>query len=107
MDRNEEIKKISELLYNEYISNGWKNVSTEGCERQAINYIDVRDLVKKLTLTDVVATLPNINSNLFKNWLKVNKYAETMNRLVYSKKDWDYDIDVLYRAFTNEIEFGN
>ena len=53
MDRNEEIKKISELLYNEYISNGWKNVSTEGCERQAINYIDVRDLVKKLTLTDV------------------------------------------------------
>ena len=54
MDRNEEIKKISELLYNEYISNGWKNVSTEGCERQAINYIDVRDLVKKLTLTDVV-----------------------------------------------------
>ena len=56
MDRNEEIKKISELLYNEYISNGWKNVSTEGCERQAINYIDVRDLVKKLTLTDVVAS---------------------------------------------------
>ena len=54
MDRNEEIKKISELLYNEYISNGWKNVSTEGCERQAINYIDVRDLVKKLNLTDVV-----------------------------------------------------
>ena len=53
MDRNEEIKKISELLYNEYISNGWKNVSTEGCERQAINYIDVRDLVKKLTLTDL------------------------------------------------------
>ena len=53
MDRNEEIKKISELLYNEYISNGWKNVSLEGCERQAINYIDVRDLVKKLTLTDV------------------------------------------------------
>ena len=62
---------------------------------------------EQLTLTDVVATLPNINSNLFKNWLKVNKYAETMNRLVYSKKDWDYDIDVLYRAFTNEIEFGN
>ena len=53
MDRNEEIKKISELLYNEYISNGWKNVSTEACERQAINYIDVRDLVKKLTLTGV------------------------------------------------------
>ena len=60
-----------------------------------------------LNLTDVVATLPNINSSVFKNWLKVNKYAETMNRLVYSKKDWDYDIDVLYRAFTNEIEFGN
>ena len=57
MDRNEEIKKISELLYNEYISNGWKNVSTEGCERQAINYIDVRDLVKKLTLTDVSKSL--------------------------------------------------
>ena len=68
-------------------------------------YIDI--LEKQLTLTDVVATLPNINSSVFKNWLKVNKYAETMNRLVYSKKDWDYDIDVLYRAFTNEIEFGN
>mgnify|MGYP003654872504 CR=1 FL=1 len=66
-----------------------------------------KNVTEQLTLTDVVATLPNINSNLFKNWLKVNKYAETMNRLVYSKKDWDYDIDVLYRAFTNEIEFGN
>jgi hypothetical protein len=65
------------------------------------------NLKEQLTLTDVVATLPNINSSVFKNWLKVNKYAETMNRLVYSKKDWDYDIDVLYRAFTNEIEFGN
>jgi len=48
MYRNEEIKKISKLLYNEYISNGWKNVSTEVCERQAINYINVRDLVKTL-----------------------------------------------------------
>ena len=66
-----------------------------------------KNVTEQLTLTDVVATLPNINSSVFKNWLKVNKYAETMNRLVYSKKDWDYDIDVLYRAFTNEIEFGN
>jgi hypothetical protein len=62
MDRNEEIKKVSELLYNDYIGKGWKNVSLEGCERQAINYIDVRDLVKKLTIADVVVpkgTLPN------------------------------------------------
>ena len=61
MDRNEEIKKVSELLYNDYIGKGWKNVSLEGCERQAINYIDVRDLVKKLTIADVVVpkgTLP-------------------------------------------------
>lgn len=80
-------------------------------DKNRVLIIGLKDLLKQykqaLNLTDVVATLPNINSSVFKNWLKVNKYAETMNRLVYSKKDWDYDIDVLYRAFTNEIEFGN
>ena len=107
MNRNERIKEIADKIYNDYITNGWKNVSLKDCELKAINYIDTEIIVKNLSLSGVVATLPNINSNVFKNWLKVNKYAETMNRLVYSKKDWDYDIDVLYRAFTNEIEFGN
>ena len=86
----------NQILYNQMLNKYYDDLEA---------YIDI--LEKQLTLTDVVATLPNINSSVFKNWLKVNKYAETMNRLVYSKKDWDYDIDVLYRAFTNEIEFGN
>ena len=82
MDRNEEIKKISELLYNEYISNGWKNVSTEGCERQAINYIDVRDLVKKLTLTDVVGQSEQLGAiEDLKEWAYDNCNSFTQERL--------------------------
>ena len=77
MDRNEEIKKISELLYNEYISNGLKNVSTEGCERQAINYIVMRALVKKLTLTDVVSTSCGKCDNTGVLWSKDRLSAKT------------------------------
>tara|TARA_R110000851_G_scaffold234306_1_gene386825 strand:- start:1261 stop:1557 length:297 start_codon:yes stop_codon:yes gene_type:complete len=95
-----------DLKYFRILDEQLKFVKMTMMQRKDVN--DALEMIEKqLTLTDVVATLPNINSSVFKNWLKVNKYAETMNRLVYSKKDWDYDIDVLYRAFTNEIEFGN
>ena len=79
MDRNEEIKKVSELLYNDYIGKGWKNVSTEGCERQAINYIDVRDLVKKLTLTDVSQRSELLPDFLYKDdfGIKIGYHGDT------------------------------
>tara|TARA_R110000787_G_C13354274_1_gene439397 strand:- start:316 stop:666 length:351 start_codon:yes stop_codon:yes gene_type:complete len=82
MDRNEEIKKVSELLYNDYIGKGWKNVSLEGCERQAINYIDVRDLVKKLTIADVVATLPQ-------DPIVLARYMHDAYEMLAKNNDWN------------------
>ena len=100
MDNKEKIR----LAINQISINNCDGSANEDSIK-AVRYL--QEVSEAFSLQGVVATLPNIDSNVFKNWLKVNKYAETMNRLVYSKKDWDYDIDVLYRAFTNEIEFGN
>tara|TARA_R110000782_G_scaffold146075_1_gene238814 strand:+ start:406 stop:546 length:141 start_codon:yes stop_codon:yes gene_type:complete len=46
MDANEEIENIASKIYNYYVNLGWKNVSLECCERQAINYINVRGIIK-------------------------------------------------------------
>ena len=53
MNRNKRIKEIADKIYDDYIANGWKNVSLKDCELKAINYIDTEAIVKKLTLTDV------------------------------------------------------
>ena len=68
MNRNEEIKKVSKLLYDEYISEGWKNVSLEGCERQAINYIDVKNRVEKSTTHNIKHTLIGWEQYKKTNW---------------------------------------
>jgi len=47
MNRNERIKEIADKIYNDYITNGWKNVSLKDCELKAINYIDTEVIVKK------------------------------------------------------------
>ena len=40
MNRNERIKEIADKIYDDYIANGWKNVSLKDCELKAINYIN-------------------------------------------------------------------
>jgi len=40
MNKNERIKKLADKIYNDYVTNGWKNVSLKDCELEAIYYID-------------------------------------------------------------------
>ena len=47
MNRNERIKEIADKIYDDYIANGWKNVSLKDCELKAMNYIDTEAIVKK------------------------------------------------------------
>ena len=47
MNRNERIKEIADKIYNDYITNGWKNVSLKDCELKAINYIDTEVILNK------------------------------------------------------------
>lgn len=62
---------------------------------------------QQLSLHSVTTTLPNIDSNTFKNWLESEGYAETLNPLVYKKNSFEYDKERLHKHFINMIEFGN
>lgn len=69
---------------------------------------DIEQQAEKIcNLFNVTSTLPNINSNTFKNYLEAKGYAETLNPLVYKKQGFEYDKEILHRHFLNEIEFGN
>jgi hypothetical protein len=67
----------------------------------------INELQRKLTLTDVVSTLPSVKSKEFKRWTQSKGYEPAFNGLWYEKNNQTYSTDLLYRAFTNEIEFGN
>jgi len=67
----------------------------------------IEELNKQLTLTDVVVTLPSVKSKEFKRWTQSKGYEPAFNGLWYEKNNQTYSTDLLYRAFTNEIEFGN
>ena len=62
---------------------------------------------KQLIITDVVVELPSVKSKEFQRWTQSKGYESCFNGLWYSKNNVDYDTKVLYRAFANEIEFGN
>jgi hypothetical protein len=54
-----------------------------------------------------VFTLPSKEGNIFKNWLQNKGYKPSFTELLYEKDKVLSLTDVLYRAFTNEIEFGS
>lgn len=60
-----------------------------------------------LTIPVVTSTLPNIDSTEFRNWLKSELYEQTLNRFVYKRGGFEYDKDVLYKHYTNQLQFGN
>ena len=62
---------------------------------------------KQLTLTDVVVELPSKKSKEFERWTQSKGYESAFNGLWYEKNNQTYNTNLLYRAFTNEIEFGN
>ncbi len=47
MNRNERIKEIADKIYNDYITNGWKNVSLKDCEYCKFYGIITKKIVKK------------------------------------------------------------
>ena len=62
---------------------------------------------EQLALCGVVATLPNIESDEFKEFLISEGFTKTLNSFLYKRGDDEYDKDILYTHFCNVIEFGN
>ena len=60
-----------------------------------------------LTITVVTSTLPNIDSTEFRDWLKSELFEQTLNRFLYKRGGFEYDKDVLYQHYTNQLQFGN
>tara|TARA_R110002049_G_scaffold227912_1_gene400097 strand:+ start:45084 stop:45419 length:336 start_codon:yes stop_codon:yes gene_type:complete len=67
----------------------------------------IKSLREQLVTQGAVPMLPNIDSKEFKEWRRSGKYVLTTDELYYTKNGAKYDKKVVYRAFTNEIEFGN
>ena len=96
-----------ELIISEYKLN---IITKEKCLIELRNHIEqiIKQVdTKQLTLTDVVVTLPSVKSKKFKRWTQSKGYEPALNGLWYEKNNQTYSTDLLYRAFTNEIEFGN
>jgi hypothetical protein len=60
-----------------------------------------------LTIPNVVVDLPSKKSKEFERWTQSKGYEPAFNGLWYEKNNQTYNTDLLHRAFTNEIEFGN
>ena len=60
-----------------------------------------------LTIPVVVVELPSKKSKEFERWTQSKGYEPAFNGLWYEKNKQTYNTDLLHRAFTNEIEFGN
>ena len=46
MDKKE-IKRITDIIYNTYILEGYKNVTMKECELRAISYLDTKDILHR------------------------------------------------------------
>ena len=69
---------------------------------------DIEQQAEKIcNLFNVTSTLPNIDSTEFRNWLKSELYEQTLNRFVYKRGGFEYYKDVLYKHYTNQLQFGN
>jgi|TARA_R110000744_G_scaffold298303_1_gene408001 hypothetical protein len=62
---------------------------------------------KPLPIHGVVVELPSKKSKEFERWTQSKGYEPAFNGLWYEKNNQTYNTDLLHRAFTNEIEFGN
>ena len=84
----------------------WTKTEVEKLSEFMEDVIIATMLVNKLPI-HVVATLPNVKSKEFLRWTQSKGYEPAFNGLWYEKNSQTYNTDVLHRAFTNEIEFGN
>jgi len=64
-------------------------------------------IMEALTIPVVVVELPSKKSKEFERWTQSKGYEPAFNGLWYEKNNQTYNTDLLHRAFTNEIEFGN
>jgi len=67
----------------------------------------LEERIEALTIPVVVVELPSKKSKEFKRWTQSKGYEPAFNGLWYEKNNQTYNTDLLHRAFTNEIEFGN
>tara|TARA_R110002020_G_C16072466_1_gene756353 strand:- start:88 stop:387 length:300 start_codon:yes stop_codon:yes gene_type:complete len=72
-----------------------------------VNQIFEEAETEQLALCGVVVELPSKKSKEFERWTQSKGYEPAFNGLWYEKNNQTYNTDLLHRAFTNEIEFGN
>jgi hypothetical protein len=90
MDRNKRIKEIADKIYDNYINNGWKNVSLRDCELKAINYIDTGDIVKN-------------EFTSFDEWTKQQGFKQDF---FYFKKDKEYlKPSEVFKRYKQDLKF--
>jgi hypothetical protein len=70
-----------------------------------IDYLEAQN--QALTIPVVTSTLPNIDSTEFRDWLKSELFEQTLNRFLYKRGGFEYDKDVLYQHYANQLQFGN
>tara|TARA_R110000764_G_C10780292_1_gene356098 strand:- start:235 stop:534 length:300 start_codon:yes stop_codon:yes gene_type:complete len=98
---NEDIKKEIREIIHTYCGGNYEN------RRMATELILQKCQEKQLTLTDVVVEFPSKKSKEFERWTQSKGYESASNGLWYEKNNQTYNTNLLYKAFTNEIEFGN
>ena len=96
----DEIKHIN-WMYNRLTSVHKENPNLD----YMIKFKEIID--QQLILSGVVVELPSKKSKEFERWTQSKGYEPAFNGLRYEKNNQTYSTDLLYRAFTNEIEFGN
>ena len=64
------------------------------------------EMEQELTLTDVVTTLPNIESDEFYEWMTDNGYTDKQYGTM-QKGNKRYCINNLFKHYCNLLEFGN
>ena len=90
-------------VYNKLVEKGIVGTSLKYIE-ELINIVDAHRK-EQLRINDVVASLPNIDSNKFKEWLKDEGYQRTNIKNHLKRNNAIYNIENIYKHYRNVIEF--
>tara|TARA_R110000824_G_scaffold140187_2_gene305919 strand:+ start:142 stop:447 length:306 start_codon:yes stop_codon:yes gene_type:complete len=96
---------IDEWLLNNNIDPNTEIIADE--KQWFLSDILEKHLKEQFAIHGVVVELPSKKSKEFERWAQSKGYEPAFNGLWYEKNNQTYNTDLLHRAFTNEIEFGN
>tara|TARA_R110002110_G_scaffold148119_1_gene339141 strand:+ start:91 stop:396 length:306 start_codon:yes stop_codon:yes gene_type:complete len=96
---------IDEWLLNNNIDPNTEIIADE--KQWFLSDILEKHLKEQFAIHGVVVELPSVKSKEFQRWTQSKGYEPAFNGLWYEKNNQTYNTDLLHRAFTNEIEFGN